>query len=32
VNSSGLAVTIVGVWVLVQVFGGDALGRLRIVE
>lgn len=30
-NSSGIAVTVVGIWVLVQVFGGDALGRLKIV-
>ena len=29
-NSSGLAVAIVGVWVIVQVLGGDALGRLKV--
>lgn len=29
-NSSGVVLAIAGVWVLCQVFGGNALGRLGI--
>jgi hypothetical protein len=29
-NPSGVVITIAGVWVLCQVFGGNALGRLGI--
>lgn len=30
-NPSGVLITIGGVWVLCQLFGGNALGRLGIV-
>lgn len=30
-NSRGLVVALVGVWVLTQVLGGDALKRLGVV-
>lgn len=28
--ASGIAVAFVGAWILTQVLGGDALGRLRL--
>jgi hypothetical protein len=31
VNSNGIVLIVVGVWVLVQVFAGGALQRLKIV-
>lgn len=31
-NPNGVVIFVLGVWVVVQVFAGDALGRLRIVE
>lgn len=31
-NASGIVLVIAGVWVLTQVFGGNALGRLGIVK
>jgi hypothetical protein len=31
VNPAGIVLGIAGVWVLCQVFGGNALGRLNIV-
>lgn len=31
-NASGAVLVVAGVWVLCQVFGGDALGRLGIVD
>lgn len=30
-NTSGLAVVAIGVLVIVQVLGGDALGRLKVI-
>lgn len=30
--AGGLALSILGVWVLVQVFGGQALERLKVVS
>jgi hypothetical protein len=32
VNASGLLLVILGVWATVQILGGDALRRLRIVQ
>jgi len=31
VNVNGLVLILVGVWIVVQVIGGDALGRLRVL-
>ena len=31
-NPSGLALIVVGVWLLAQLFGGDLLGRLKLVS
>ncbi|MCW2754657.1 MAG: hypothetical protein JWQ32_2068 [Marmoricola sp.] len=31
-NANGLVVAIAGIWVLCQLFGGDALGRLGIIS
>lgn len=30
-NGNGLALVLVGVWVLVQIFGGHALQRLGVI-
>lgn len=30
--AGGIAVAVLGVWVLVQIWGGDALERLKIVS
>lgn len=30
-NTSGIAVVLIGAWLLVQVIGGDALRRLRVL-
>lgn len=32
VNPAGMVLVVAGAWVLCQVFGGDALGRLGIVD
>jgi hypothetical protein len=32
VNANGIFLAVVGVWVLCQVFGGDALHRLGILQ
>jgi hypothetical protein len=32
VNPSGVVLVIAGIWVACQVFGGDALGRLTLIE
>ena len=31
-NSGGIVLILFGLWVIVQVFGGDALRRLRILS
>lgn len=31
-NLNGVVVAIVGFWVLCQIFGGDALERLRVIS
>ena len=30
-NANGLVLSVIGVWVITQVFAGDALRRLRII-
>lgn len=31
-NPSGVVLVIAGIWVLTQVFGGQALQRLKVIE
>jgi len=31
-NASGVALSIIGVWVIFQIWGGNALERLRVVS
>ena len=31
-NAGGIAIAIIGAWVVVQIWGGDALERLKVVS